>query len=120
MIDQKSRKELINEYKQLKPRMGVYAIKNLKNGKILVGSNVNADKIWNRLQLQLGAGSHPNATLQADWKELGEANFSYEILSELQQKDGEEVDYNRQLKELEDLFLEELQPYGERGYNKKR
>lgn len=115
----KSRKELASAYKQMKFPMGVYQIRNTANGKIYVGSSVNLTAIWNRERIQLEMGSHPNTELQRDWKALGRTNFIYEILSEIDQKEGETLDYAKELKTLEALYLDELQPYGEKGYNKK-
>lgn len=112
-----SRKELKDSYKQMKFRIGVYQIRNSVNGKIFVDSSVNLDAIWNRNRVQLKFGSHPNEEMQKEWNEMGEESFHYEIISELVQKDGETTDYGKEVKQLERLFLEELQPYGEKGYN---
>lgn len=114
----KTQKELKDEYKQKKFKIGVFQIRNTVNGKIFVGSNVNLDAIWNRHQLQLNVGSHPSPGLQSDWKTYGEQAFKFEILAEVQQKEGETGDYSGEMKDLELLFLEELKPYGDKGYNK--
>ena len=114
----KTRKELTEEYKQLKFKMGVFQIRNVTNGKVFVESSLNLDAIWNRHRAQLNFGSHPSATLQEDWKTLGEAHFVFEILSEIEHREGLNVDYNKELKLLEKMYLEELQPFSERGYNK--
>jgi len=112
-----SRKELTAAYKQMKFRIGVFQIRNLTNDKIYVGSSVNLDAIWNRLRVELNFGSFANAALQRDWKQYGEASFAYEVLAEIDQKDGETADYAKEVKVLEGLYLDELKPYGERGYN---
>jgi len=116
----KTKKELKEEYQQMKFRMGVFQIRNLATGKIFVGSSTNLDAIWNRHRFQLNFGSHPNEAIQKDWKELGEENFRFEILSEIKPKDGEQSDYAREVKLLEALYLEELAPFGERGYNRQK
>ncbi len=113
----KTRKELTEEYKQLKFKMGVFQIRNMVNGKVFVESSINLDAIWNRHQAQLDFGSHPSKGLQKDWKELGKENFSFEILSEIEHRDGVNVDYKKELKLLENMYLEELQPFEEKGYN---
>lgn len=114
----KTQKELKDEYKQKKFKIGVFQIRNTVNGKIFIGSNVNLDAIWNRHQLQLNVGSHPSPDLQSDWKTYGEQAFKFEILAEVQQKEGETGDYSGEMKDLELMFLEELKPYGDKGYNK--
>lgn len=115
----KTRKEIKEEYKQQKHKMGVYQIKNISNGKIFIGSSLDLIAIWNRQKMQLKFGNHPNTALQQEWKEYGEENFAYEILSELKQDDAKEINYPRELKALEEIYLEELAPYAEKGYNRK-
>ena len=117
-MEEKTKKQLKDEYKLLKFKAGVFAVKNTANNKILIGSSVNMDAMWNRIRLQLDVGSHPNSELQADWKSLGEDNFTFEIISEIKQKDDEQQDLAREVKELELLYLDELKPFGEKGYNK--
>lgn len=115
----KTRKELQAEYKERKVPMGVYQVRNTTSGKVFIGSSKDLVAIWNRLRLQLDTGGHPNTELQRDWKSLGEQGFAYEIVSELTPSadDAPGKDYADDIKELEKLFLEELQPYGEKGYN---
>lgn len=114
----KTRKELKDAYKQMKFRMGVFQIRNTVNGKIYIESSVNLDAIWNRHRFQLNAGNHPNNVLQQDWNTYGESQFCYEILAELEQdEDGGARDYSKDLKALELLYVEELEPFGEKGYN---
>ncbi len=117
----KSKKELLQEYKQKVFRMGVFQIRNTVNNKILVESSPNLDAIWNRHRIELKFGSHRNLGLQADWAAHGEQNFDYEILEELdmEQIEAKQLDPNKEIKLLEQLYLEELQPYNERGYNRK-
>jgi hypothetical protein len=112
-----TKKEIVQAYKQMTFRIGVFQIRNIVNGKIFVEGSSNLDKIWNRHRTELNFGSHQSKALQTDWNELGESNFAYEILGEIEQKEGENIDYTRDLKALEQLYLEELTPYGEKGYN---
>ena len=115
----KTRKELKEQYKQRKNKMGVFQIKNTHNNKIFIGSNLDLNAIWNRQKMQLKLESHPNKDHQEDWKEYGEESFIYEILAELKQDDKKEINYKRELKELEKLYIEELEPFEAKGYNKK-
>jgi hypothetical protein len=118
-LNKKSNKELKQEYKLKKFKMGVFQVRNTVNGKILIEGSVNLDAIWNRYRLQLNVGSHPNAELQKEWKELGEEKFKFEILGEIEQSDTEQIDYNREVNTLKELFLNELQPFNEKGYNRR-
>ncbi len=115
----KTRKEIKEEYKQQKHKMGVYQITNNSNGRIFIDSSLDLNAIWNRQKMQLKFGNHPNKSLQKEWKEYGEEIFLYEILAELKQDDSKNINYKRELKALEKIYLEELQPYDEKGYNRR-
>jgi len=114
----KTRKELNEEYKHMKFQMGVFQIKNNLNGKIYIGSSLDLKAIWNAQKLQLGIGMHKNSDLQKEWKEFGAENFSYEILEEISESDDKDIDYKKELKALEAMVIEELQPFGNKGYHK--
>jgi hypothetical protein len=114
----KTRKELKEEYKQRSPRMGIFAIRNISNGKLFVGRATNLDLIWNAEQFKLGAGGHPNRGLQQDWKELGAVHFVFEVLHELKPSDDPAYDARSELLALERLTIEDLQSFGDKGYNK--
>src|SRR5262249_14302966 len=113
-------KDLKREYKLNHRPMGVYQIRNIVNDKVLVGSTLNLPGIFNRYKLQLKMGNHPNAALQAEWNEFGAESFVFEILDELTPRENPGYDYHEDLTSLEDLWLEKLEPYGERGYNEKK
>lgn len=115
----KTRKELKEEYKQMKYKMGVYQIKNNINNKILVGSSQDLRAIWHAEKLQLDFGIHSNSELQRDWKKFGPENFQYEILEEIKQTEDSPFDYRKDIRALEEMIVEELQPFDNRGYNKK-
>ncbi len=115
----KTRKELKEEYKQMKFKMGVFQIKNNINGKIFIGSSLDLKAIWYAQKLQLDMGMHQNSELQKDWKEFGSENFSYEILDEINQTEDKPIDYKKEIKTLEDMIIDDLQPFEENGYNKK-
>ncbi len=115
-MDKNKRKELLEVYKQLKTYMGVIQITNKVNGKIYVDSYPNLKNKWVTIKGQLEMGRFANSQLQKDWKELGAEAFTYE---ELEKKEADEViDMRWELKQMEKPWLEKLQPYGDRGYNK--
>jgi hypothetical protein len=113
----KDKKELKREYQQTARPMGVFLIRNNRNDKILVGSGLNLHGIINRHRFALERGLHANKGLQADWNELGSDNFAFEIVDELSPGADPQADQRKELSFLEDLWLERLQPYDERGYN---
>ncbi|NOV00581.1 GIY-YIG nuclease family protein [Paenibacillus planticolens] len=115
-MDKSKRKELLEDYKQIKVYMGVAQIKNKVNGKIYIDSYPNLKNKWLTLKMQLDAGRFANAQLQNDWKEFGEDSFDYEVL---EQKEADKVtDMRWEKKQILKPWLEKLQPYGDRGYNK--
>jgi len=116
----KTRKELKEEYKQMKYQMGVFQIKNKINNKVFIGSSTDLKAIWFAQKLQLDVGMHQNSELQKEWKEYGANNFIFEILEEIKQKEDEETNYAKEVKALEQLLIEELQPFGDKGYNRKK
>ncbi|EPY14656.1 GIY-YIG nuclease family protein [Paenibacillus alvei] len=115
-MDMNKRKELIEAYKQIKTYMGVVQIKNTVNGKIFIDSYPNLKNKWFTLQMQLDMGRFANAQLQKDWKEFGSDAFTYEVL---EQKEADKVtDIRWEVKQIIKPWLEKLQPYGDKGYNK--
>jgi hypothetical protein len=101
----KTKKELKDAYKMTKFKIGVFQIRNIVNEKIYVDSSVNLDAIWNRNRMELAAGHHRNEMLQKEWKEFGEENFRFEILSEIEQKDNDNIDYNKKPNNLQRCLL---------------
>ena len=116
----KSKKEIKEEYKLMKHPSGVFQIKNLINNKIFISSSTELDTVWNSQKFKLNLGIHPNKNLQSDWKESGEDNFKYEIISELKITDDPAQNIKAELKELEGLYIDELKPFETRGYNQKK
>jgi hypothetical protein len=114
-----NKKRLKQEYQQSHRPMGVFLIRNMSNDKVFVGVGLNLVGIMNRHKFELVLGKHRNKQLQADWNELGGDRFAFEILDQLNPRDDPHFDYRAELAFLENLYLEQLQPYGERGYNER-
>lgn len=114
-----SNKELKKGYQQSHRPMGVYQIRNLVNEKALIGKSLDLPGVLNRYRFQLQMGSHPNKALQADWQEFGADNFAFEILDELTPRQNPGYDYKEDLELLERMWLDNLRPFDDRGYNQK-
>ena len=112
------KKELKQLYKEMKSEGGVYQIRNTINQKVLVVSTPNLKTINGR-RLQLADGSHQNKQLQEEVKQYGAEAFVFEVLEVLEEKEEGSFDKAEELKKLEKKWLEKLQPYEERGYNKR-
>ena len=113
----KSRKELNREYLERVKPAGVYQVRNLSNGKVLLGSSLNLEGPLNRHKFMLKIGSHTNKALQKDWDELGSDQFTFEILEEVHQKDDPSFNLKDELELLEMIWLERRQPLNEHCYN---
>jgi hypothetical protein len=114
MID---RKAAVRAYKETRRPMGVYRIVNTTNGRALVGASVDIPSILNRHRVQLQFAGHRNAALQHDWNTLGPDAFAFETVDTLVPPDDPAYDPTDDLKALEAMWIEQLQPFGQRGYN---
>lgn len=116
------RKELTRQYKETKLPMGIYQVKNNANGKIFIGYSTNLEGTINRIKFELKMGNYRNPPLQKDWNEYGESQFSFETIDSLKHHENDDgtIDYTDDLKMLEEIWLEKLNPYEPNGYNKKR
>jgi hypothetical protein len=110
-------KQLKKEYQQTPLAMGVFLIRNNLNDKVFLAAGVNLRGLMNRHKSQLVLGGHPNKALQADWNTHGSNNFAFEIVDELSPRAAAELDERAEVEFLENLWLEKLQPFGDRGYN---
>ncbi|MCY1045996.1 GIY-YIG nuclease family protein [Corallococcus sp. bb12-1] len=113
-----SRAERKRAYKEAVAPMGIYAIRNLVNGKVFVGHSLNLPAMFNRIRFEFAQRMHRVPELQADWERLGEAAFSFEVLDQLKPLDEPgPTPPVEELKVLEEMWLERLKPYGDAGYN---
>lgn len=114
----KSRKDLKREYKERRKPAGVFQVKNIRNGKVLLGSSLNLEGVLNRHLFELRMGSHRVAELQKDWNEMGPDAFVFEILEEVKVRDVPHFDLGDELTLLEQIWIEALRPFSEMGYNR--
>lgn len=112
----KTRKDLHREYKERVKPAGIYQVKNIKNGKVLLGSSLNLEGPLNRHKFMLKIGSHTNKALQNDWNEFSPDVFVFEILEEVQVNDDPNFDLQDDLTLMEMIWLEKTQPV-QNGYN---
>lgn len=108
------KEELKQVYKESKTQAGVYQIKNTENQKFWISSTRNLKTINGKL-FSLRMGSHINKQFQREWNEYGEEVFVTEVLEVLKQKEDGYFDEKDALEKLEQKWLGQLQPYGERG-----
>ena len=95
-------------------------IRNKINGKLFIGIAKNLKGILNSHKFQLTIGRHFNKELQQDYNKYGEANFDFEIIDYLKPKQEPRYDYTEDLNILEDMWLERIQAYNDKGYNSRK
>jgi hypothetical protein len=113
------RKELIQQYKEIKIEAGVYQVKNQKNGKVLIQATTDLKTMATK-RMQLLGNMCRNKQLQDEWNQYGEDAFSFEILEVLEEKEEGFFDKKDELKKLEKKWHEKLLPYDNAGYNRNR
>lgn len=114
-----NRAELKQQYKEMKRPMGILQITNQANGKVFIASGQSLNGLVNKHQFQLKMNSHMNKELQKDWNEFGAANFTFEIVETLDPSNEPGHDDLADLKALEEMWLDKVQPYGDKGYNRR-
>lgn len=113
------KKELKEQYKQLKTEMGIFIVQNKINNKYFIVATQNLKGMINRVKFQLKSGGHPNRQLQEEWKEFGEDNFEFKILETLDyDKDESKTDYSEELNIIEIMLTEKLSDKNMVSYNK--
>jgi len=104
------RKELIEQYKQMKTDMGIFWIRSKTSDKCFLETSQNIKGKLNSTIFQLDAGSHSNKELQKEWKEFGQAQFNIEVLELLKyDKDETKTDYTEELAILKLVWEDKLQ-----------
>jgi hypothetical protein len=116
----KDKKRLKQDYKVSKRPMGVFLIRNTLNEKVFVVAGLDLQGIVNRHKFQLATGSHKTVELQKDWNNLGSDKFEFEIVDQMEPLDDPSFDPKREVEFMERMWLDKLQPFGERGYNEKK
>lgn len=82
-MNREARKALVGAYKEKKTVAGVYAVICSATGQAWVGQSRHIDTQQNGLWFTLRTGSCRTPSLQAAWREHGEAQFRYEQLDRL-------------------------------------
>ena len=115
-----TQRELRRRYKEDPPTGGVYAIRNLANGRLLVGSSANPEGALHRARFELQLGGHRDRLLQQDWQQFGPDAFRFELVDRLKQNEDPAFDARAELQGLlalwrAELGAEHLAGYGDAG-----
>jgi len=106
------RSEAKRDYKQAKRPMGVYRIRNTRNGKSYVGFSTDLQAGINRQKAELKFGSHRNAELLREWKSFGESPFEFEVLDELAHDENSKANPAEELRILTEMWIRKLEKSG--------
>lgn len=110
------KRELKQQYKEIKTEAGVFQVRNTQNQKILVDSTQNL-RTLNGKEFQLKSGVYPNKRLTEELQQYGPEAFVFEVLEVLEKKEDPFFYEKDALKKLQAGWIEKLQPFGDRGYN---
>ncbi len=108
-ISKDKKKELQDQYKLMKPDMGIFAVINKNNAKYYLETTPDLKGRINSTKFKLNAGGHPNKELQKDWQEFGANVFEIKILEQIEYEEDEtKTDYSEDLEILKMIWLEKL------------
>lgn len=114
-----NKKQLTKDYKLQKHPAGIFAVHNIADNKMFIGTSKDLPAVLRRFDFTLKMGSFPFDGLIEDYKKLGDKNFEIKVLDKLDIKDETENDIDRDLKTLEEMWVEKLRKEGITFYNKK-
>jgi hypothetical protein len=115
------KKELKEEYRQMKSDMGVFMISSKTNNMCYIEGTQDLKSRMNRYKFQLEHGSHPCRELQKDWNQFGAGNFTIEILENLKyDKDESKTDYTEELAIMQMIWEEKMAKEGLQFYKTNR
>lgn len=92
------KKELKEQYKQMKPDMGIVGIRSKQEDWYYLEGTQNLRSALNGIRFKLETGFFPSRELLKKWQEQGEDNFTFEVLEHLEyDKDETKTDYSDDL-----------------------
>ncbi|MEJ7931746.1 GIY-YIG nuclease family protein [Ramlibacter sp. AN1015] len=104
-----ARRAISRQARDAFPPMGIWAIRT--GERVLVSSSRNVVGAINRARFELRLGSHTDRALQAEWRRRGDS-FVFEVLALVKQREDPAFDYASELRELEQLYRDELAATG--------
>ncbi|MCW8823356.1 MAG: GIY-YIG nuclease family protein [Ignavibacteriaceae bacterium] len=114
-----NKKQIKEDYKSKIQPAGIFAVHNLHDNKMFIGTSKDLPSVLKRFEFTLTMGSFPFQNLIDDYNRLGKNNFEIKVLDELEIKDETEQEIDRELKTLEEMWIEKLKKVGVSFYNKK-
>jgi hypothetical protein len=82
-MSKERKKEVIQQFKERKSAMGVFAVRCNATGRVWVGCSRNLEAAKNGIWFGLRNASHRDKALQNEWTAHGEGVFQYEVLQKV-------------------------------------
>lgn len=103
-MDITRKKQLLEEYKNRKPEMGVISLRCLATGETFLGISKDSRADFNSLRCKLSTGWHPNKRLEELWHQYGESGFEFSVVQVLKYEDPG-ADHTEELEEMRERYL---------------
>ena len=114
-----NKKQIKEDYKSKRQPVGIFAVHNLCDNKMFIGTSKDLPSVLKRFEFALNMGSFPFQKLIDDYKKLGKENFAIKVLDELEIKDESDREIDKELEALEEMWIDKLKKEGVSFYNKK-
>lgn len=89
-MDMKRKRQLLEEYKNRRPEMGVFSFRCIETGEAFLGISNDTRADFNSVYAKLKLNSHPNKHLQALWDQCGDEGFERSVIKVLKYDDPQE------------------------------
>ena len=106
-MNMEKKKEMLQQYRERRPEMGVICLRCKWTGEAFLGASKDTKADFNSVTFKLEMGGHPNRQLQKLWTQYGRDGFELSVLKTLEYEDPKE-DHREELELLRELcFLED-------------
>lgn len=99
IMDAKRKKELLWEYKNRKPDMGIISYRCKMTGEAFLGISKDIRADFNSTNMMLSVNYHPNRRLTELWKQYGEEGFEISVIRQFEY-DNPHEDHTEELEKL--------------------
>lgn len=103
-MDMKRRKQILEDYKNRHPEMGVISFSCKVTGESFFGISKETKADINSNRFKLSTGTHPNKRMQELWNKYSESGFELSVVKILKYEDPNK-DHTKELNELCEQYL---------------
>jgi len=103
-MDTKRKKELLQQWKNRRPEMGVISFQCKKTWESFLGISKDTKADFNSNRFQLSMGMHPNKRLTELWSQYGEDGFELSVVKILKYESPGD-DHTEELEKLREQCL---------------